>query len=147
MKHLDHLYSSLDHEDGLYWISEKAGLLDRVVSPAEIEQLLHEPPQDTRAYTRARLLRLAGTERTSHVDWDFISVKSPGRWGWSSQRSLDLSDPAGSTRAVAGPIFDSGSRSLTEVVDSLSAIASAPQHSQHQSEERIAKHAISRAST
>jgi Pup amidohydrolase len=143
MKHLDHLYSSLDPDEGFYWIYEQAGLVERVVSPAEIERLLHEPPQDTRAYTRARLLRLAGVERTGYVDWDFISVKGPGQWGWASQRSLDLPDPAGFTKALAGPVLDSG-RSLAAVLDDLAAITNPRQHPYPQSE-RTTAHAISQA--
>ena len=57
-KLLDHLYSSLDPSEGLYWVYEKAGAIERVASAAQIERFVHEPPEDTRAFARAMLLRL-----------------------------------------------------------------------------------------
>ena len=39
LKHLDHLYSSLD-SDGLYWTYERAGLVERVVRQGDIERFV-----------------------------------------------------------------------------------------------------------
>ncbi len=56
LKHLDHVYSSLDPDEGLYWLYEKAGVVEPIATPGAIERLVHEPPDDTRAFTRAMLL-------------------------------------------------------------------------------------------
>ncbi|HBO43539.1 MAG TPA: hypothetical protein DD670_06335 [Planctomycetaceae bacterium] len=117
IKQLDHMYSSLD-ADGLYWAYEDAGLVDRVVTAGEIEQLTHEPPKDTRAYTRAMLLRLAGIDRLGRIDWDSIRFRLPGPNGWPRFRSLDLSDPREMTENDMGHLFHED-RMLEEVLDAL----------------------------
>jgi len=123
IKHLDHLYSSLD-TDGLYWTCDQAGSIEHVVTPGDIERLLHQPPEDTRAYTRAMLLRLAGRERISRVDWDSIGFKLPGRRGWPRYRWLNLPDPLGLTKAETSHLFD-GDKTLNDVLDALTETDSA----------------------
>jgi Pup amidohydrolase len=120
IKHLDHLYSSLDPAEGLYWIYENADVVQRVVSPGEIERLLHEPPEDTRAFTRAMLLRQIDPEQISSIDWDRISLKLPGRSGWPVYRTLEMPEPLGLTKAGAGDLFGAGLE-LEELLDALSA--------------------------
>jgi len=70
IKHLDHLYSSLDLDDGLYWAYERDGALEQLVSDAQIERFVQEPPGDTRAFARAMLLRHAAPGTVDDVDWD-----------------------------------------------------------------------------
>ena len=95
IKHLDHLYSALD--GGLYWICERAGLVERFASDDEIARFVHEPPQDTRAWTRSRLLRLAEPEDVDSVDWDRITFRLGDAW-WS-RRTVSLADPLAFTKA------------------------------------------------
>ena len=65
LKVLDHLYSSLDPAEGLYWLCERSGAVERVVPEARIDWFTREPPGDTRAWTRARkLLSWSGLRRT-----------------------------------------------------------------------------------
>jgi hypothetical protein len=59
VKYLDNLWSSLDPGEGLYWMLEKAGAVQTLVSPADVERFAHEPPEDTRAWLRAWALRHA----------------------------------------------------------------------------------------
>ena len=120
LKHIDHVYSSLDVAGGLYWAYESAGIVQRVVPPETIERFVHQPPDDTRAYTRARLLDLAGPERTHHVDWDSITLKEPTSSGWPLYRTLKLSHPLAMNRAETGHLFDSGA-TLDEVLEELPA--------------------------
>jgi Pup amidohydrolase len=124
IKHLDHLYSSLDPAEGLYWIYEAAGVVQRVVSPGEIERLLHEPPEDTRAFTRAMLLRQIEPEQISSIDWDRISLKLPGSSGWPVYRTLEMPEPLGLTKADTGNLFGAGLE-LDELLDALSANSAA----------------------
>jgi proteasome accessory factor A len=94
IQHLDHLYSALD--GGLYQACEAQGAVERVVSDDGIERFLREPPHDTRAYTRSRLLRLAGPEQVEHVDWDEITFRL--RDGWPFRRTVSLANPLGFSR-------------------------------------------------
>ena len=119
IKHLDHLYSSLDLSDGLYWAYEKAGLVERIVSDERIEHFTQEPPEDTRAYTRAMLLRKAGPENLDDVDWDLVRfAQRDGNSRWPVYRTIDLADPLAFTRAETEKIFDER-QNLTEVLDAL----------------------------
>jgi hypothetical protein len=108
IKHLDHVYASLDRRDGLFWAYEREGLVDRVVSDEAIAHAGAEPPPDTRAWTRAHLLRLAGQTQIDRVDWDAVCVKLTGRFGsgvWPTLRTIDLPHPAKATHAEYGTLF------------------------------------------
>lgn len=95
IKHLDHCYSALD--GGLYQACELQGAVERVVNEEVIERFVNEPPEDTRAYTRSRLLRIAGADGIEHVDWDEITFKLKG--AWPSRRTVSLANPLGFTKA------------------------------------------------
>ena len=117
-KLLDHLYSSLDPSEGLYWIYEKAGITESIAGPAEVERLFYEPPEDTRAYARAMLLRLAQPDEIGSVNWDSIGFRLPGRSGWRVYRTLDMADPLAFTKARTARFFESGDP-LEIIVDGL----------------------------
>jgi proteasome accessory factor A len=109
VKHLDQIYASLDEGEGLFLAYEREGLVDRVVSDSAIAYACAEPPPDTRAWTRAHLLRLAGEARIDQVDWDAVRVKLTGRFGsgvWRTLRTVDLPHPAKATRAEHSALFD-----------------------------------------
>lgn len=105
LKHLDLLYSSLDPADGLYWAYERAGVLERIASEEQIERFVQEPPDDTRAFTRAQLMRLAGRDMTDDVDWDSMRFKVKSPRGWPSYPTLELADPLDWTSAETAPVF------------------------------------------
>lgn len=94
LKHLDHLYSSLDAAEGLYWTYERAGAVEKLVPDSAIERFVSEPPEDTRAWARATLLRHIPEGRVEDVDWDGIRFrpKSASRY-WTPPRTLRLEDP------------------------------------------------------
>jgi len=87
LRHLDRVYASLDPREGLFLNCEKAGLLDRIVSDEEIEDRMVNPPRETRAYARGRLLQLAG-DRVAFADWDRIEI-----WTASGLRTITLEHP------------------------------------------------------
>lgn len=60
VKCLDQRYPNLDESAGLFWTYEKAGMVDRLVRDDDVQRAVCEPPDDTRAWTRAHLLRRAG---------------------------------------------------------------------------------------
>ncbi len=124
IKLLDHLYSSLDPDEGFYWIYEQAEATERVVSPAQIERFVHEPPEDTRAFTRAKLLRLAEPGQVNRIDWDSICFKLAGRSGWPIYRTLDMPDPLGFTKAQTAAWLESA-QPLDAILDRLMTMDSA----------------------
>jgi proteasome accessory factor A len=69
---LDLQYHDLRPDRGLYYLLERQGKVDRVVSDEEITRAIQEPPSDTRAYFRGRCLSRYGPE-VFGVNWDSIS--------------------------------------------------------------------------
>jgi len=125
IKHLDHLYSSLDPAEGLYWIYEQSRVVETLVTPGEIERFMHAPPDDTRAYARAMLLRRADPEQVRHVDWDRIHFRFDKANSWQSRyRTLDMSDPLSFTRAQTEHIFQDPHADLEKIVEALGAVES-----------------------
>lgn len=125
LAHLDRLYASLDPADGLYWACERAGLTQRLVSEAQVERCLHEPPPDTRAWTRAMLLRRAGAERITSIDWDRIEFRVYGPDGWPRRHTLHLDDPRAHTRGQVEHHLRRA-RSLAALLDALDPADSLP---------------------
>ncbi len=125
LKHLDHLYSSLDPADGLYWLRERAGGVESLVSTGDIERFVYEPPDDTRAWTRAMLLRAAGAERVNNVDWDRITLRIPSSHGLASYQVLWMQDPRQWTRAHTEHLFRQD-LTLAQLADALRSLASDP---------------------
>lgn len=120
IKHLDHLYSSLDPAEGLYWAYERGGFVERVVTDEQIERFTVSPPEDTRAWTRAMLLRWGGPEGVDDVDWDSMRFKTGYERYRTIYRKLELADPLAFTRQASEPIFENAT-TLDELLDSLGA--------------------------
>lgn len=116
VKVLDHLYCSLDPADGLFHALNQAGEIDQLVSPARIEQFIHEPPTDTRAWARAMLLRQAGAGRVDHVDWDEVRFRVQAERGWPDYPRLELPSPLGGTRQQTAHLFD-GTSCLEDILE------------------------------
>jgi proteasome accessory factor A len=69
---LDLQYHDIRPDKGLYNLLERQGKVARIVTDAEINRAIHEPPEDTRAYFRGECLkRYAG--QVFGVNWDSIS--------------------------------------------------------------------------
>lgn len=125
LSYLDQLYASLDPAEGLYWAWARAGLVDTVVPEERIAHFGAEPPEDTRAWGRAMLLR-AAPESVDQVDWDSVRFRltrdaSPRYW------RVALPDPLGATRAALEPAFRQ-SATLEELLEKL---PGAPQPAPH----------------
>ena len=118
IKHLDHLYSSLDQSEGLYWAYERGGFVERVVADEQIECFTVSPPDDTRAWTRAMLLRWAGPEVVDDVDWDSIRFNTGYERYRTTYRKLDLANPLAFTKAASARAFEHAT-TLDELLDSL----------------------------
>jgi len=126
VKVIDFLYSDLDSE-GLYWAYEANGFAEQLVPEERIAHFTQEPPEDTRAWMRAQLLRRAGPETVVSVDWDAITFRLRGRHNWPYYRTVDMSDPLGGTRADVQSVFDENPV-LDDLLDALdSRLANEPQ--------------------
>jgi hypothetical protein len=100
LRYMDLLFSSIDPDDSLYLHLQAAGLIEPVATEAEIARLVVDPPENTRAFGRAMLLRAiaASTDfEVTHVDWDEIRLRA--RHGSSDSFAVQLSDPLGATRS------------------------------------------------
>lgn len=124
VKLIDHLYSSLNDE-GLFRAYEAAGLVEQLVSPDRIAHFVKNPPEDTRAWTRAMLLRRAAREgvKVDLVDWDRITFKLHDRLGWPVYRTVAMDNPLAFTRRETQAIFD-GARTFTNLLDELNSLSS-----------------------
>ncbi|HEY7544349.1 MAG TPA: proteasome accessory factor PafA2 family protein, partial [Blastocatellia bacterium] len=120
IKHLDHLYSSLDEEEGLYWAYERSGLVERIVADDRIEHFTASPPEDTRAWTRAMLLRSVERDAIDDVDWDEIRFRVESGRFRSKYRRFEMANPLAMTRADAVSAFET-SETLNELLDALEA--------------------------
>jgi len=116
LKTLDLMYGSL--RDGLYWTCERAGMVEPVVSEEAIERFTREPPDDTRAWGRAMLLRLAGREEVRRVDWDEMQFSLNQADGAGSRQTLSMPDPLGFSKADTETLFE-GAESLAELLNWL----------------------------
>ena len=98
-------------------LAERAGMSLKHLG--EIERAMCEPPQDTRAWTRAHLLRLAGDERIDQVHWDRVRVRTqaPDSVG-PRVRTVHLPVPFAATRATHERHF-AAAATLESIVDAL----------------------------
>jgi proteasome accessory factor A len=69
---LDLQYHDLRPDKGLYYLLERQGKAERVVTDEEITTAIRRPPEDTRAYFRGECLRRYGPA-VFGVNWDSIS--------------------------------------------------------------------------
>ncbi len=121
VRYLDQLYSSLDDHEGLYWIYEKRGFVESVVDKKHIARFMDNPPEDTRAYARAMLLRSADPDEIDSVDWDSIRFSFRGENYWPRLRTIDLAHPLHYTKDMTEPCFRD-SESLEEILDAMEAL-------------------------
>ena len=122
VKLLDQMYSNLDLNEGIFWSLERRGLVQQVVSKAEIERFVHESPADTRAWLRAQLLRRVAPDEIEDVDWDAMRFRfrsgERAVWPTYSYVRLDMSDPFRFTCSECESLF-AGGRPLREIVKLL----------------------------
>lgn len=119
LKYLDLLYASLDPAEGLFWQMAAAGHVEAWPGAERIEQFVREPPEDTRAYLRAHVLRRFG-EHVAGLNWDRIRFRVPASRHWFAEAELAMPDPAGFGRAQAEPLLDR-CHSLRDLIEAVGA--------------------------
>jgi Pup amidohydrolase len=101
---LDFRYSSLDPEEGLFWQMAQSGQVEAMPSPSRVERFHRNPPDETRAYLRAHVLRRF-PEEVSDVDWGDVRFKLPSERYWYSQATLEMPDPTRFGREESEELF------------------------------------------
>ncbi len=98
---LDLQYHDTRPDKGLYYMLERQGKVERIVTDDEINAAVHTPPDDTRAYFRGECLRRY-TGEVFGVNWDSIS------FGFEDEpiKRVMMSEPLKGTRAMVEDLLD-----------------------------------------
>jgi proteasome accessory factor A len=104
LRYLDQIYGSLDPEEGLFWPHLASGLVEPWVSEQDVLRFVHEPPDDTRAWTRAMLLRRLDPREIARVNWDRVVIEKSRPY---ERFEIVLDDPLGFTREQTAALFAS----------------------------------------
>lgn len=84
-----------------------AGRLRSVVTREDVERARSEPPSDTRAWTRGRVVDVVA-DRVTGASWDWMRVRDLR----GIERRLDLAEPLGHSRDEVGDLADAGAVDL-----------------------------------
>jgi proteasome accessory factor PafA2 len=112
---LDLQYHDLRPEKSLYYILERQGRAERIVTDEEISAAILQPPDDTRAFFRGECLKRYGAA-VFGVNWDSISFGV----GDDPINRILMVEPLKGTRAHVGALLDN-SPTVIELVDNLRA--------------------------
>ncbi|CAN5807350.1 Pup--protein ligase [soil metagenome] len=100
---LDLAYHDVDRTRGIYNMMEQKGMVDRVVTDADIANAVRTPPQTTRARLRGEFIRVAkARKRDFTVDWVHLKLND------QAQRTVLCKDP-----------FKSHDERVERLIDSL----------------------------
>ncbi len=112
---LDLQYHDLRPDKGLYYLLERQGRAERIVTDEEIAAAVHTPPADTRAFFRGECLKKYGSA-VFGVNWDSISF---GVDGEPIKRIL-MAEPLKGTRAHVEELLEN-SPTAADLVKNLRA--------------------------
>ena len=102
-------------DKGLYYLLERQGRAERIVTDEEIAAAVHTPPADTRAFFRGECLKKYGSA-VFGVNWDSISF---GVDGEPIKRIL-MAEPLKGTRAHVEDLLEN-SPTAADLVKNLRA--------------------------
>ncbi len=85
---MDLAYHDVNRDRGLYYLLERKGQMDRVVTERDVQRSMHDPPQTTRARLRGEFIRQAKQRRRDYtVDWVHLKLND------QAQRTVLCKDP------------------------------------------------------
>jgi proteasome accessory factor PafA2 len=105
---IDLQYADLRPEKGLYQRLVKLGRMKRLVEGSVVDEAMHEPPHDTRAYFRGRCLSKYA-DSIAAASWDSVIFDLPGH---ESLQRVPTIDPLRGSRAHVGALLDSHDTAL-----------------------------------
>ncbi len=111
---LDLQYHDSRPDKGLYYMLEREGRVERIVSDDEITAAIRKPPEDTRAYFRGECLRRYPSQ-VFGVNWDSISFSL----GDKPIKRVMMAEPLKGTRNHVEGLF-AASTGAKELVENLS---------------------------
>jgi proteasome accessory factor A len=99
---IDLQYSDIRPEKGLYHRLLAGGRMERLLDQQSVDDAMHDPPTDTRAYFRGRCLEKYA-EHVAAASWDSVIFDLPGR---ESLQRVPTIDPLRGSRAHVGALLD-----------------------------------------
>ncbi len=99
---IDLQYADLRPEKGLYHRLLRLGRMKRLVGDSVVEEAMHEPPEDTRAYFRGRCLSKYA-DNIAAASWDSVIFDLPGH---ESLQRVPTIDPLRGSRSHVGALLD-----------------------------------------
>lgn len=100
---IDLQYHDVDRSRGLFYRMQRRGLVERIVTDAEISHAVENPPETTRARLRGRFIRAAKARKRDYtVDWVHLKLND------QAQRTVLCKDP-----------FKSHDERVEKLIDSL----------------------------
>jgi proteasome accessory factor A len=85
---IDLAYHDVNRRRGLYYLLERRGQMERVVSERQVQKAMREPPLTTRARLRGEFIRQAKQRRRDYtVDWVHLKLND------QAQRTVLCKDP------------------------------------------------------
>ena len=113
---IDLQWADVRPEKGLYHRLASRGQVERMVTDADVERAVTEPPQDTRAFFRGRCLARYG-EHVAAASWDSVIFDIPGRGALQRVPTLD---PTRGTREHVEALLER-CPTAADLVDALAA--------------------------
>lgn len=89
---------------GLFYRLQERGVIERLLTDAEIDAMIQAPPPDTRAWLRGKSVEKFAAHVVG-IDWSYIKLKHPDPHANLVYR-LELPDPLIGTEADLGRIWD-----------------------------------------
>jgi proteasome accessory factor A len=111
---IDLQYHDLRPDRGSYFLLERQGAVERVLSEQEIVDTVENPPLDTRAYFRGMVLKKF-RDQVFGVSWDSLSF----HLGEGPIRRILMEEPLKGTRAHVQDLLER-SKTAAELVANLS---------------------------
>ena len=99
---IDLQYSDIRPEKGLYQRLVAAGRIERLLDQQQVDDAMHDPPTDTRAYFRGRCLEKY-SEHVAAASWDSVIFDLPGR---ESLQRVPTIDPLRGSKTHVGDLLD-----------------------------------------
>jgi Pup amidohydrolase len=113
---LDLQYHDIRREKGLYYMLERSGEVERIVTDQEIDLAVDQPPSDTRAYLRGMCLKKF-RQQVFSVNWDSLAFNLND----GDIKRIALEDPFQGTKAQVAEAIEA-STSAGEFVATLSTL-------------------------
>ena len=102
MRAIDIQWSDVRADKGIFHKLAASGRFEVLISAADVEAAVSNPPTDTRAYFRGRAVRQFG-ENIAAASWDSVIFDVPER---RTMQRVPMLEPLRGTEQHVGPLFD-----------------------------------------